>query len=68
VIAALAWRVLSSLVGFFRRRRRDGQGLPGMPRCNASNPAYTWIACSRVDGHSGDHQTVITWMRDADEG
>jgi hypothetical protein len=66
VIAALGIRVLHGLVGIFRRRR-DGIALPGMPRCNALNPAVTWMACQRIQGHSDEHQVVIRWPRDADE-
>jgi hypothetical protein len=67
VIAALAVRVLHGLVGIFRRRRRDGMALPGMPRCNAINPAQSWMACQRIAGHSDAHQVCVRWARDADE-
>jgi len=67
VIASLALRVLSGIAAWFRRRRRrDGAGLPGMPRCN--HAIATAVICGRVTGHTGDHAAQITWPRDADEG
>jgi len=67
VIAALAVRVLHGIARWFGRRLRNGIALPGMPRCNASNPSLTWMLCQRIEGHSDEHQVCVHWPRDADE-